>query len=274
MTTKNLERLAWGVGALVAVMTAFLVITSCNSEAIVDPAGGKNADLVIDATIEGASETKASTNLHESAFASGDVIQVYMWDTTDESNVTELVNTIVTYNGTSWSPSSITGVIPITCTQGDVLGIYPTGKFTLTAANRNASFQFEVADGQYSDVNYNASDLMVAHANPDYNYPTATLKFKHLMSKLIFNFKNSAGTTVKVSQADLINVRDVTTVSNLAGVTPTVTTTSGSNVDFCILSGAGASSTAVILPPQKLGTSSYATCGHHQYRYYLQRLRF
>lgn len=265
MKTKSLEQLSWGLGALVALSTA-LMVTSCNSEAIVDPV--KNADLHIQASIGNSFATTKSpeTNLHENTFVSGDQIQVYMWNTTNSANATQLVNRTLNYDGATWTPSSIPDIIPATCTKGEVLGVYPYNQLTVTTENRNSDFTFEISESQSSSSDYNQNDLMAAYnGNVNYKTPTAALQFKHILSKLIFNFEYENGATNGAIDAEIAFICMEAQISNLLSNNPTVTAlVGGNNYSITsnvveILSNSMSSNAAVILPPQKIGSSDYTT---------------
>lgn len=128
-----------------------------------------------------------------------------------------------TFSGTAWS-SSTAHTIPTTCEQGEVIGIYPTFDtwetidITDVSASEYGSFTFTIDAFTDNDTDYNKSDLMIAYTQISYGSPAATLKFRHALSKIIFNLSCSASLgDIKESVMEMQNVTRQVKVSSLIG---------------------------------------------------------
>lgn len=256
MTTKSLGRFAWGLGAVVAVMAAFLMITSCNSETIVDEGGKKRVALQVKAEIKENSTRSVSSQLHETAFLRGEQIGVLVGAyKSGGMNYMDGGQLVYTFTDDAGNLSTET---PFYFTSEDasaglrVRGIYPS---TVLPAQFNTAFTFSVQSNQSSDANYNASDLMFATGSDNVTEasPTVTLSFEHRLSKIVLDLK-AAGL-----EDAIVSLTGVALTANLGGAFGGAVYSSASGAaEEIILKEATNTSTKVcgIIPPQSISADA------------------
>lgn len=256
MTTKSLEKFAWGLGTLVAVMTACLVITSCNSETIVDEGGKEKVALQVKAEIKENATRSVSSQLHESAFLKGEQIGVLVGAYKNGGmNYMDGGQLVYTFTDDAGNLSTET---PFYFTSEEasaalrVRGIYPS---TVLPEQFSTAFTFSVQENQSSDANYNASDLMFATGsdNVTETSPTVTLSFEHRLSKIVLDLK-AAG-----MEDAVVSLTGVAPTANLGGAFngAVYSSASGASQEI-ILKEATNTSTKVcgIIPPQSFSTAA------------------
>lgn len=275
MKSIGFKKLTLGLGVLTALGGSVLT-TGCNSEEIVDPAGTRSVPLEIRANIEDAhdAQTKApGTDIRTTKFKKDDVIKVCAWDASNGWN--ELVNDNFTiYNTNGGLSNDKDYSVPETCTDGRMVGIYPSVLFgnsetplTISGysdSGTNGTFDFSVEDDQRSDDLYTNSDLMLAYntfAYSDVNISSfieVNLAFKHILSKVTITLSGDDGNGNNLSNAsiNMANVLTNATISNVLSTNPVITckqTGPSLNCVSLLATNSAATEVTAIIMPQEVG---------------------
>ena len=208
---------------IISACAVLVALASCSNDHVISQPGAEDTPIRIQANV-GAVTTKAASDIQGSQFVSGESVNVYIYENTNNSGSSPgktygnsgLVVCSSDGNG-NLNPGSI--FYPQNGNGIDVYGVYPT------SVTENQS-QFSVNTDQSQDAKYKASDLMYADCVPDHRKGTpVTLTFKHKLSKVTIELVNGNGfqpADLEGAEIKIMNTYNGCTISKLdkTGIDP------------------------------------------------------
>lgn len=250
------------------MFAAAVLMAGCSADEMTDTRVDE-VPVVLTATVQGDFATRAATDvLSTTQFGAGETFYAYFPTGVRVGSVTSACGTTFTTDGSGGATPATTPFFNMAASSANVCAYYP---YTDGKQVGNTMTLFSVELDQTSDVGYKKSDLMVAMATVTKTSPTASLAFRHMMSKIIVNVTVGEGITA------ITDVRIVGGSKTIAIANPTTTNTasylgtsvadaitSADNGCLKIFNGNYTSTTvplacAALIPPQTIGANTATT---------------
>ena len=176
---------------IISACAVLVALASCSNDHVISQPGAEDTPIRIQANV-GAVTTKAASDIQGSQFASGESVNVYIYENTTNAGspsgknygTSGLVTCTADGSG-KLNPGSI--FYPQNGNGIDVYGVYPT------SVTENQS-QFSVNTDQSQDANYKESDLMYAPCQTNHQKGSdVNLTFAHKLSKVTIELVNGNG---------------------------------------------------------------------------------
>lgn len=248
---------------LFAVVLA-LVLTACNNEETWN--GEINISAASSEQLQ-VTRAAAATNINGAAFASGEQVDVWIYDYTAKTAVTNASNSTITMPIVYTAGTTTSGSTTMTYESGkqpyypstgnnvNIYGIYP----------HSAASSFTVKADQSTDANYKASDLMYGVLTNQSRTSTAKkIQFSHQLSKVVVSLTTGTGAPAVANAA--VTLKSVYSYpytiahnANKDGATFTQGTKPSSATDIKVMTtttNGTATSGAAIIPPQTIAQNA------------------
>ena len=241
---------------IISACAVLVALASCSNDHVISQPGAEDTPIRIQANV-GAVTTKAAYNLLESAFGSGDAINVYITENTSNNSGTtsgaSYTGMVYTHDGSKFAPTT-TQFFPANGNGIDVWGVYPS-----TVNESSTSQDFSIKEDQTSDADYKASDLMFASklSNQDKN-SSINLTFAHKLSKIIVKLQKEPGvdadlTGAKIKLTEVIKKATLTSVNNSGIVLGTLSSDPGDKIVLKIGEYNINGTAAIVIPQSTTG---------------------
>ena len=203
---------------IISACAVLVALASCSNDHVISQPGAEDTPIHIQANV-GAVTTKAASDIQGSQFVSGESVNVYIYENTNNSGSSPgktygnsgLVVCSSDGNG-NLNPGSI--FYPQNGNGIDVYGVYPT-----TVTENASSQDFSVNTDQSNATNYKASDLMYANCESNHTKGTpVSLTFKHKLSKVTVELAAGTGFGVSDLNNAVVKITNTSTKCSIASL--------------------------------------------------------
>lgn len=264
------------------VAAASMMLAACSSDNEEVKVAEKSAIRLSTQSLT--SMTRAGQSIQLTQFDADENVSIFLVEDVNGTQTPSGTNVTTYSNPLAYTTGAAGALTPATAQywpqDGNglfIFGIYPASAVTSSTAYNGTGISFSVAADQSTTAGYKASDLMMG-APTSGNPVTRTtsevpMTFTHLLTKLNVNLTAGDGFT----QAEMANAE-----VSILGIKPTTTfgvqgtaVTEGSGDATNIAAGAGASTSAIIVPQTVMaGNFIKITIGGGDYYYALTANKF